>query len=97
MKKPASSFSKVRLLPKKIRATGMYDERSTSSVQVVNYLSTMYATDDIIAYVIGKLGSYKQAPEVSAALHAKRLCTKALRCGIVYKDKKSRVIIRRKI
>lgn len=36
--------------------------------------------------------SDKQAPEVSAAFYAKRLYTKALRCGIVYEEKRVKLL-----
>lgn len=49
---------------------------------------TRCETDDIVAREIKELEYYKQAPGVSAALYAKRLYIKALRCGIVIEEKR---------
>lgn len=87
MKKPASSLLKARILPEIDRATSLHDERLLSYFEAVNYLLTTYTTDDPTAHTIKELELYKQVPGISPASYAKRLYTKALRCGIVSKEK----------
>lgn len=67
---------------------GLHDGRLSTYVEVVNYLQTTYATDDIIAKAIKELESYEQAPGLFAALYAKIVYTKTLRCGIVCEREK---------
>lgn len=86
MEKQTSISLEARLLPKNIYAIGQHDERLSSYAKVVNYLLNNYATEDVIFWAIKKLSSYKQAPQVSAALYPKILYTKALRYGITYKE-----------
>lgn len=65
----------------------------SSDVNVVNYLLAMYATNDIIAEAIKKLESYKRGHGISAALHASRLYSGVLSCGIVYKEKSVKLLL----
>lgn len=83
IKKPSPSFLKAQKLRKKIHATRLHDEKLPSWIKVANYLLLAYVTDDINFQAIKDLGSYKQAPNVSAALYAKRLDTKVRCCRIV--------------
>lgn len=55
-------------------------------------LST-FATDDIIFWESKELESYEKAPELSAELYAKKLYTKALRCGVGYEEKGAKSLL----
>lgn len=87
VRKPAFSSLQASLYPKK-RHPKFHDKRLSSYVEVVNYLLVPYTPDDIIARAIMELEVWKQFPAISAAIYAKKLYAKALRCGIVYEEKR---------
>lgn len=89
----ASSFTEARFLPKKLHVSGLQYEKSSSYVVVSNYLLTTYVTNNIFVHAIKVLGSQKQAPNVSATLYAKRLYTRTLYRGIVYKERSAKIIL----
>lgn len=88
MKKPASSSLSARLSSRKSKSSGLHDERLSSYVEVVNFMLATYATDDVIARAVKTLENYKQLPGMAPTDFAKRLYTKALRCGMVYEEKR---------
>lgn len=88
MKKSVPSFLKVRFSLEKICATELHDGTIFNYIEVVNYLLTTYTTDDTTAHATKKLGSHKQAAEVLTASYTNRLYTKALRCRIVYEERR---------
>lgn len=83
MKMSALSSLETRLSPRKIRASGLHDEKLSTYVEVVTHFLGTYATNNIIAQTMKELEFYKQTPGVSAALYAMNLYTNALRCRIV--------------
>lgn len=90
MKKPESLSLEARLSPKMRYGKGLHDKRLFSYLEIINYTSARYATDDNMARAIKDLESYYQCLEISAALYAKRLYIKALRNKIFYKEKRVR-------
>lgn len=93
MKKPASSSLEAHLPSKRRHATGHHHEWLSSYGEVVHYLLATYAPDDIIARVVKESESYKQGSGVSMALQAYRLYTKALRCGLVYRERRVKLLL----
>lgn len=69
--------------------TGLNNERLSSNDNDVSLLLTAYATGGIIANAAKMLEFDKQTLDVYAALCAKNLYIRALRCGVAYEKKSS--------
>lgn len=88
MKNPASLSLSARLLSRKLNSSGLYQEGLFSYVEFAKFLLKTYGTDDIIAHVVKYLERYKQVPGMARTELAKKLYTRALRCGLVYEEDK---------
>lgn len=58
----------------------------TSYCEVVNYLLTIYATDDVITEAEADILNFKQTQSMTAMCYSQQLWEKALRCGKVYHE-----------
>lgn len=59
------------------------DGKLTTHCQVVHYLLTTYATDDLIAEAEADINNFKEPKGISAVRYSKGLWEVALRCGRV--------------
>lgn len=86
MKKPARAVlnTYTRLKPKKNRRQA--DGTLTTHCEVVIYLLSTYAKDDVIAELDVEKTTSKQPPNMNHMDYSQSLWLKALKCGSVYKD-----------
>lgn len=92
MKKPASSSLFAGLYCRKSNASVLHDGRLSCDAEVVNLILVTYATYDAIAIAVKYLEFYKQASSMTPTEFAKKMYTKALRCGPVYEEMRLKLL-----
>lgn len=88
MRNPALSSLSAPLSSRKSNSSGLRDMWLSSYAAVIKFLLTMYAIYDVTARVVKFLKTFKQGLGVSPTELAKRVYTKALRCGMLYEGKR---------
>lgn len=96
LKKPAFLSLDARLLPLKILATELHNRRLFLDVKVVNYVLTIYITDDIIAWASKKLVTYLQSPGIFSTLYDEKQYAKAIRFDIVNEKMYQVIVLQRR-
>ena len=80
----AHALLQSRLHVNTMAADGEQRELLDTYTEVVNFLLSTYATDEVISEAVGDVTSFLQSSNMTEEVYSNQLWDKALRCGTVF-------------